>query len=183
MTHRIETERLLLRTLYPDDLDRFFTLINERDVAASTFSIPHPMKLETARIWVDYYVDPSQHGNDQHWAICTKTDGALIGMINVYNIDACKTRAEIGFWIGKNFWACGYCSEAAKAVVASVTDRLGLRSLFANYQSGNRASARILEKCGFVPFRTVRMYNRKSHRWEKVIQVLYDPKIRSFEES
>ena len=171
MTECLETDRLLLRPVKSEDLKRFYELLNDPEVAASTFSIPHPLSPQKAKRWLNYYVDSSQHGNDRHWAIINKSDPTMIGMVNVYDFDAKKIQAEIGFWIGKEFWAMGYGSEAVKAVVHFLMSTLLVNRLIATYQSSNLASARILKKAGLEPYRTVRILNRKTGRWIIVRQV------------
>jgi len=171
MTKRIETHRLTLRTLKHEDLVRFHNLINDPAVADTTFSIPNPMSYERAKTWMNYYVDPSLHGNDHHWGICLKNQEEIIGMINVYDIHPKWLQAEVGFWLGSEYWGNGYGTEATCTVVDYMMQHFPLQRLIASYQKTNIASAAILSKAGLNPLHTVRMYNKKKRRWEVVVQV------------
>ena len=59
-------------------------------------------------------------------------------------------RAEIGFGLQSAYWGKGYMSEAARAVVDCGFDVLRLHRIEADIDPRNRASARVLEKLGFV---------------------------------
>ena len=51
---------------------------------------------------------------------------------------------------GKPFWNQGYCTEAARAVLAHAFEELGLHRVFAHCFSRNPSSGRVLEKIGMV---------------------------------
>jgi len=53
---------------------------------------------------------------------------------------------EVGYWIGKEFWAKGIATRALSAFLGYVT----VRPLFAHVAKHNIASIRVLEKCGFA---------------------------------
>ena len=52
-----------------------------------------------------------------NFAITLRIDKNLIGGIAL-RLDQGNERGELGYWIGKPYWNCGYATEAAKAVVA-----------------------------------------------------------------
>jgi RimJ/RimL family protein N-acetyltransferase len=53
---------------------------------------------------------------------------------------------EISYWLGKEFWGKGIATQALKAFLEEVTER----PLYARTAKDNRASLRVLEKCGFT---------------------------------
>jgi RimJ/RimL family protein N-acetyltransferase len=57
---------------------------------------------------------------------------------------------EVGYWIGREFWGRGIATRALEAFLLEERTR----PLFAGAATGNVASLRVLEKCGFVPCRT-----------------------------
>lgn len=57
-------------------------------------------------------------------------------------------RAMTGFVLAKDAWGRGYASEALGAMVA-VARQVAVRRLFALCHHEHRASAHVLEKCGF----------------------------------
>ena len=62
--------------------------------------------------------------------------------------------AEIGYWLGKDFWGKGYATEAVQSVVAYAFEELSLVRLWAGAYQENTPSQRVLEKCGFYPHHT-----------------------------
>jgi [ribosomal protein S5]-alanine N-acetyltransferase len=59
-------------------------------------------------------------------------------------------RAELGYWIGKPFWGCGYATEASRRVIRFAFEELVLNRVFAHAMTKNATSIRVLEKSGFV---------------------------------
>lgn len=53
---------------------------------------------------------------------------------------------EVTYWIGRDFWGSGIATAALRLFLAEVTTR----PLYARAAADNRASIRVLEKCGFV---------------------------------
>lgn len=69
---------------------------------------------------------------------------SLIPQSDVYRINA-----EIGYWIGEQYWRNGYATEAVKQLVAIAFNQLGIHRVYANIFEYNVASMRVLEKIGF----------------------------------
>jgi RimJ/RimL family protein N-acetyltransferase len=61
----------------------------------------------------------------------------------------CKT-AELGYWLGEPFWGRGIMSEAVAELTRCAFGIFDLERIYAEPFAGNRASARVLEKAGFV---------------------------------
>ena len=58
--------------------------------------------------------------------------------------------AEIGYWIGEPYWGRGIATAAARGLTAFGFERLALRRIEAPIYAPNKASMRVLEKCGYV---------------------------------
>jgi RimJ/RimL family protein N-acetyltransferase len=56
----------------------------------------------------------------------------------------------IGYWIGRRFWGRGIASDALRALSAHAIETLRPRRLWANVMGANAASARVLEKAGYL---------------------------------
>jgi RimJ/RimL family protein N-acetyltransferase len=59
------------------------------------------------------------------------------------------TRAELGYWLGVEYWGQGYATEALHAVIDYAFTDLAHEQLQAGARVTNPASRRVLEKCGF----------------------------------
>ena len=64
--------------------------------------------------------------------------------------DVERTSAEIGYWLGEGVWGRGIASAAVRAVSEHAFAAYGLTRLFAVPYARNAASARVLEKAGYV---------------------------------
>jgi len=69
-----------------------------------------------------------------------------------------QDRRFVGYWLGRPFWGRGVGTRAVKLFL----QRERVRPLYADPFSGNPASIRILEKCGFERSGTVR-YGQAEH--------------------
>ena len=70
--------------------------------------------------------------------------------------DVNRRTAEIGYWLGVEYWGRGIATEAVALVTAWAFDAHGLLRIFAQPFADNRASRRVLEKAGYVLEGTMR---------------------------
>jgi RimJ/RimL family protein N-acetyltransferase len=98
---------------------------------------------------------PAREG-DAHFAHWTKimADGTNILKTiladeqvagNIVSWDASGQR-EVGYWLGREFWGQGIATRALELFLGEVATR----PLYAHVVRHNRASRRVLEKCGFI---------------------------------
>src|SRR6185436_2198602 len=82
---------------------------------------------------------------------CVEADGAAVGGIGIHlGIDVHRHTAELGYWLGEEFWGRGIVTEAVGAFSNFCFDTFSLRRIYAEPFANNRPSARVLEKAGFV---------------------------------
>ena len=81
------------------------------------------------------------------YAITLQATGELAGAMNLAIVPV-HARAEIGYWIGVPYWNDGYCTEAARALVAFGFDTLDLHRIESRHFVRNPASGRVLVKLG-----------------------------------
>ena len=82
--------------------------------------------------------------------IIERIDGTCIGNLCFKGLDA-NGVAEIGYGISEEYQGQGYATEAVQAVSAWAFRDPRVRAIEAETTAENRASQRVLEKCGFVP--------------------------------
>ncbi len=77
-------------------------------------------------------------------------DGKAVGKINIKLFDPYnKTKAKIGYWIGKKYRGKGIVTEVIKLAVPYWMKKYKLKRVEARARTYNKASARVLEKAGF----------------------------------
>jgi len=64
--------------------------------------------------------------------------------------DVHRFTAEMGYWLAEPFWNKGIMSEVVSRFTDFVFEKFELNRLFAEPYIHNTASARVLEKAGFV---------------------------------
>jgi ribosomal-protein-alanine N-acetyltransferase len=84
------------------------------------------------------------------WGIEVRRSHDLIGTIGYEYLDARQHGAELSYDLLPAHWGQGLMQEAVKAVLEYVRERTSLLYLEANTVLENQASARVLEKAGFV---------------------------------
>lgn len=114
--------------------------INLRD------SFPFPYRPADAKAWIRL---ASTDAVGQVFAI--DVDGFAVGAIGLRpGEDVHRASAEIGYWLGEEFWNRGISTEAVKAVTAHAFEKLEMVRVHAEVFAWNTASMRVLEKAGFV---------------------------------
>ncbi len=143
----LTTERLLLRPFRSEDAVEVQRLAGDYAVAATTLRIPHPYEDGMAEQWIATLEPAFEKGEQVALAITSREDGRLLGAIGL-TLDAANQSAELGYWIGKPYWGCGYATEAARALVHFGFGQLGLNRVYARHFAHNPASGRVLQKAG-----------------------------------
>lgn len=151
---RIETERLRLLALRPDDLRLALSNPDELErklgfpVSRSELEGPvrraMELKLEKMQaapademLWLTY------------WLIVAKAEPFGAGFAGFKGLDPETGEAEIGYGIDRAVRSCGYTTEAVRALIAWAFDDSRCCAVIApGTLRGNAASHRVLEKAG-----------------------------------
>lgn len=165
---RLVTARLCLRAHVAADAPQVTALAGDCAVADQTL-LPHPYADGMAEAWFAQSRRAFERGEGVHFAIERTVDGVLMGGIGLV-FEPLGARARLGYWLGRPFWGRGYATEAAGAVAAYGFETLGLERVWAPRFRGNRASARVLEKLGFVHEGSRRQFVVERGRAETVEQ-------------
>ena len=139
----IETARLILRRPRSADAPRLAKLLNDADLARMSQAIPHPYGLEDA----ESFLDQVSQADPQALFII---DHPAQGPIGAVGFDSRGGRTELGYWLGRPFWGCGFATEAATAALGWAHRTLRRRYVMARHFADNPASAEVLIKAGFL---------------------------------
>ncbi|QIH37448.1 GNAT family N-acetyltransferase [Flavobacterium sp. Sr18] len=145
----LETERLLLRRVDANDINEIFAL---RSNPETMKYIPRPLvKTDEDALEHIAMIDSKIDSNEGiNWAITLKDNPKLIGVIGHYRIKPENYRAELGYMLLPEYHGKGIVSEAVKEAVKYGFQVMKLNSLEAIIDPENHASAKVLEKNGFV---------------------------------
>lgn len=155
----ITTERLLLRAYTIADAPAMQRLVSAREVALNTLRIPHPYPEGEAERWISSHEEARENG-DHVFAVVLRDGDELVGTIGLH-LKADNDSAEIGYWIGVPYWARGFATEAAVAVLRHGFENFPLNRIYALHFSRNPASGRVLQKIGMRHEGTLRQHVKK----------------------
>jgi [ribosomal protein S5]-alanine N-acetyltransferase len=142
----LETERLVLRPLAPEDATAVRALGGDRRVAEMTL-LPHPFGEEEVHRWVEGRLAWAAQGKIRPFSVMLKEDGALVGHAGLL-LDWENEKAGLHYWMGVPYWGRGYATEAAQELVRHAFEDLGLGRVYADHVARNPASGRVLQKVG-----------------------------------
>jgi len=119
-----------------------------------SLTFPDPYTLSHSEAWIALNIAKA---NQEHFAICEKsTPEVVIGGIGLKpGTDVSLHTVEIGFWVGAKFWGKGYATEILEgftrwAFLYNETGGKKTTRLWGGVFSGNGASMRCFEKCGYA---------------------------------
>ena len=146
----LTTERLMLSRPVECDMQHIIHYLDSDKVySENTANMPYPYKEADAEFLIHEVVDKGfENETDFVFAIRNKENGLIIGLIGIHHWDKANQKAEIGYWLGKEFWNKGYVTEAMAEVLAFGFKVLNLNKMFANFFPHNPASGRVMEKSG-----------------------------------
>jgi RimJ/RimL family protein N-acetyltransferase len=145
----LATPRLVLRPLREEDAQALFAIWSD-EVAMRYFSFPAMTCLSQATDRVSRKLLTSANGQDLICVLVLRETGEVLGDCALFHVDHQCARAEIGFSLRRRHWRRGYMYEATSALIEHAFATLELRRIEADVDPRNAASARLLERLGFV---------------------------------
>jgi len=163
-TQELETDRLLLRRLLPEDAEMMYqNWASDPEVTRFLRWEPHKNEAETHELltaWATLYPNPDYY----QWAIVEKATGEVFGSISIYNsllgepqqktawpkMNLTDGIWEPGYCIGKKWWNKGFTTEALNALVEYWFTNTDSDWLACCHATTNPASGKVMTKAGFV---------------------------------
>lgn len=164
----IKTLRLTITTFSSDMAQSVYE--NSQDDDTRRF-VPDEVydSVEEARAAIEFLMSRYDSADGPFvYPIITNDDGKNIGYVQLCKID--DGSWEIGYHIAKQFTGQGYATEAVKAFLPSMAQKLNIKEVYGICLTENTASVRVLEKCGFVQiFQRMGVYQGKESEIVKTV--------------
>ena len=143
---KLELKTCTVRSWEWRDRDAIVRYANNKKIAINLRDrFPHPYTSADARNWLDSVI-----GFEPETNFAIDVAGEAVGGIGfVMQHDVARRSAEIGYWLGEEFWGHGIVTEALSAVTEHAFANYDLCRLYAHVFEWNAASARVLEKAGY----------------------------------
>jgi RimJ/RimL family protein N-acetyltransferase len=143
----IETERLFLRRPERDDLITIFQRYASDPEVTRFLAWPRHRSLADTEAFLAFSDAEWQRWPVGPYLILSGDDGTLLGATGLRFVTA--SLAETGYVLARDAWGQGYATEALRSMIG-IAPEAGVQRLFAHIHFQHRASARVLEKCGFI---------------------------------
>jgi len=152
---RIETERLIIRSLKLSDEQAFIEMASDGSLTEIYGDCSECHKWMGKWIRESIQLEAQNDPNHAYLAFVVedKSSGQAIGSVGTSYYEDMQ-RIGITYFIGANFRGHGYMTEAVRAFVKYFFQHYDVDSLFATASVWNKASCKTLEKAGFVVFDT-----------------------------
>jgi [ribosomal protein S5]-alanine N-acetyltransferase len=130
-----------------DDAESLAKHANNRKVWLALRDLfPHPYTIQDAHEFLQRATSEQPTTK-----FCIEVDGAAVGGIGIrLGQDVHRHTATLGYWLGEKFWGRGIVTEAVAALSDFWFENFPLRRISAEVFANNPASARVLQKAGFV---------------------------------
>ncbi len=107
---------------------------------------PHPYTVADAESWLAKVMSA-----DPVTQFAIEVDGEAGGGVGLFlQEDVSRFTAEIGYWLGEAYWGRGLMSAVVRRFTDYAFASYRLNRIYANVFAWNEASARVLEKAGYV---------------------------------
>jgi ribosomal-protein-serine acetyltransferase len=154
---------LCLRVLCREDAPGILALLRDPEVSQFFLWEP-PRDLKGARAYVAGFQEETAMGWAYHFAVVGRPGGALLGVANLYHINATAGEAEIGIWLGRAHWGQGAQQEVNHLLLEFGFDQLGLRRLMFRVAVENTRAQAAFRKLGASDWGCVELFSRRQDR-------------------
>ncbi|MBI3519973.1 MAG: GNAT family N-acetyltransferase [Bacteroidetes bacterium] len=138
--------QIVLRPWHLDDVTELVAMANNYNIAKYMADVfPHPYTLENGKTFIGF---ANSAPNSKIFAITM--DDIIVGSIGLHlQTDILRKNAEIGYWLGEQYWGKGISTEAIRQIVHYGFKNLDIVRIFARIYGTNIASQKVIEKAGF----------------------------------
>jgi RimJ/RimL family protein N-acetyltransferase len=146
----LETDRLILRRLLPEDLDHLFALYSDQETRQ--YFPEGTLTYDETKEELEWFLN----GHPEHpelglWATIHKATGRFIGRCGLlpWTIDG-RLEVEVAYLIDKAFWRQGLGTEAARAIAQYGFEQLHLARLICLIDRENQPSQKVAQSIGMT---------------------------------
>lgn len=176
-TYRID-EHIELQLNQPHHAEAIFAVVQaNREHLQKWMPWVDEATLESTQDFIESGLD--QYGDYDGFQCSVLYDGEICGAIGYHYWDVSRGKAEIGYWLAKNFMGKGIMTKAVQALIDYAFKVIGLHRIEIGTAVGNEKSSAIPERLGFThegvlrsgtlvqeEFADLNMYGILIHEWK-----------------
>lgn len=145
----IETERLRLRPFRADDLEVYHARVYSDADVMRYLPGGQPRPIEQTQLILNHFIDHQRQHGFSAWVVEEKHSGELVGHCGLVHVLG-QNEVELIYALGRDYWGCGYATEAAQAALHFGFDVAHLDRIIALAYPENVASQRVMQKIGMA---------------------------------
>lgn len=143
------TERLLLRSLIPEDENEIFVLRSDERILKYLDS-PIAKTIDDASKFIRKINSGIDKNEWIYWGISLRGERKLIGTICIWNISKENISADIGFVLHPDYQGKGFIQETLLKIIQYGFETMKLKCINAEVDPNNSKSIKLLEKNNFI---------------------------------
>jgi ribosomal-protein-alanine N-acetyltransferase len=144
---QLETKRLVLREMQPDDAEALFRVLSDEEVMRYYDRLPFTNVEESFQA-IGRHRQRFEQNEAIRWGITLKGENVVIGNCGFF-WEVQNYLAELAYVLSRAYWRQGIMTEALQALLQFGFDTKNLNRIEAEVAVDNIASARTLQKLGF----------------------------------
>lgn len=148
LAYPLTTDRLLIRALTVDDLERHHLMFSDPEVVRYLYSEPFDRDTAYEHLARRSIVDLPGEGEWLNFGVEVKDEGVLIGELAMGFISETHQHYEVGYVFDPALSGRGYATEGTAMIVELAFSGLRAHRVSGRLDARNIASARVLEKLG-----------------------------------
>jgi len=148
---RLTTKRLILRDITMKDVKDLVKQINNINISKWLLVVPYPYTMKDAKWYINQCKKESRKKSKEHYSfgVELKAKHEIIGGMGISKINYEQGTADIGYWIGKDYWRQGYALEGVRKLIDYSFNTLKLRRLTIPAFAINKGSNGLAKSLGF----------------------------------
>ncbi len=169
----LKDDKITLRALEPEDIDRLFEWENNEEI----WTVSHTIAPFSKHILSLYIQDSDKdiYESKQMRLMIMTNEGKTIGAIDLFDFDPYHLRVGIGILIHHpEDRSNGFASAALNLMIHYCFEKLNLHQIYANILTDNDHSLKMFTKAGFQLIGTKKEWIRDGGNWkdEHLLQLL-----------
>jgi len=164
---KIQSPRLILRALDPEDLDDFLVYRQDEEVCRYQGFSPYTKEKALQFLQTYNWFDFSVKGKWMQVAIEEQASGKLIGDCALRFLEQEHQIAEVGCTLNPQYQGQGYAGEALRALITALYDLRAFHKIVATLDARNQTAIRLIEQLGFQREAILRQhyFDQQDQRW------------------
>ncbi len=154
MPTRLETERLYLRSYQVSDAPMYLAAGVRNRVHLARYEADNPLTKITDEVeavdLIRDFVAEWEKGTAYFWGVFDRQTDDFVAQIYIGLTNRALPAYELGYIVDCDHEGRGYVTEAARAALGFVFERLGAYRVSLHCNATNVRSARVAERCGFT---------------------------------